>query len=96
MPNRFTHGELVDMALAALREVEEEVARNHGTAPRTKALQFALAFLANGKADRRPFDTFWKMATAERRDTDAAEHGRMQSLWNAAGVIARMHGREPW
>jgi len=58
--------ELRQWALAAVDEAADQSA--NGPVPRTLALRFALAFLANFADDRWPFDNFWRaLATPNER-----------------------------
>jgi hypothetical protein len=100
MPSRFSHDELIDKALAALREAAQQIHNRAGPVDRSAALRFALAFLANGHDDR-AFVLFWKAATRPlgaheaRHPGGSIAFGRLQSLDNALGFIHRLHGREP-
>lgn len=100
MPTRFTRDELVDKALAVLKEAAETVEARPGPVPRSLALRFTLAFLAHGH-ERQAYDLFWEAATRPLRAGEQDHHGaiyfgRIQTVNNLAGFICRMHGREPW
>lgn len=94
-PSRFTKDELVDKALLAVKEAARQRARDEAV-PRTHALRFALAFLADGQ-DRRVYDMFWKAVTEPLRAGEVLSDsfGRRQTIDNACGFIHRKHGREP-
>jgi hypothetical protein len=55
---RFGMSDLRERALAAVDEAAEQTA--NAPVPRSLALRFALAFLANFADDRWPFDNFWR------------------------------------
>lgn len=93
MPTRFTRAELVDRALAALKEAADLRLRNEPVPPQT--LRFVLAFLAAGH-ERSAYDDLWKALTVPvSHEVGALAFGRRQTINNLVAFIYRMHGREP-
>ena len=81
---RFSPDQLRDKALDALEEVQSHLLQR--PAEKSKALRFALAYLATEAADETPFVEFWRVATG---DYDA-EWGP-QTAAGKRTADARMH-----
>lgn len=73
--------ELRERALAAVDEAAEQ--SSDGPVPRTLALRFALAFLANFADEKWPFDNFWRAIASP------IELGRWQNANAARNAIRR-------
>jgi hypothetical protein len=87
--------QLRDKALMALDEAATRAVDGE-VLPKSEALRFILAFLANFTEERRAFDLFWKAVTSPPIDTTGAcTFGRTQTINNTHKVIYRKLGLEP-
>lgn len=93
---RFTQAQIIGKALAAVEEAATEAVT--GQVKRTKALAFALAFLANEAGERWPFDSLWREATRPiKHDGGAVSFGRSQSITNAMnGIYLQLRVARRW
>ena len=83
---RFGQDDLRRKALLALEEAVQQC--RHARPRRTLALRFALAFLwATSKADREPFDRFWRALGDPRSPWSfGAADGALLGLFRSIGV----------
>lgn len=94
---RLREEQLKLTALAALEEIARE--GDAGSAPRSKALRFVLAYLfsVSRSVDRWPFDNFWQAATGEPvpgQSAGGAAIGRAQGMNASLNAIYRAVGME--
>jgi hypothetical protein len=93
--------ELRDKALAAIEEAAAAAADRHQVVPRSLALRFAFAFLANFTDDRDQFDALWQAITRPPDDNTLAQgfarrqeiNSCMNGLYGELGIRRRWEQR---